>query len=331
MTDTVDSELVEKSRKIHKSSGKTFYLATKMFPERIRHQTYVLYAFFRKADEIVDTTEEVENQGEKLETFRQAALGNEQTDDPVLKAFNIVRKKEGIKDEDIDAFISAMEMDIDKDRYQDYGELSDYMDGSASAVGRMMTDIMCTNGDNQDVKHFATSLGEAYQMSNFIRDVREDIEDYGRIYIPIETIEENNASTDSIHNKDSTKRLKDALRYEMDRTEQLYIEGVQGIKYLPEDCQFAVLISAVLYSEHHRRIRNKNFEVFEDDMNISQLRKIRLLIRTRFEWYRNKNPEEVFHKVSCVGSQTDSSDKRFGTIRSLGSTVSSYLTFWTST
>lgn len=330
MTDTVDSELVEKSRKIHKSSGKTFYLATKMFPERIRHQTYVLYAFFRKADEIVDTTEEVKNQDKKLETFRQAALGNEQTDDPVLKAFNTVREKEGIKDEDIDAFISAMEMDIDKDRYKDYDELSQYMDGSASAVGRMMTDIMCTNGDNKGVKNFATSLGKAYQMSNFIRDVREDIEDYGRIYIPMETMERNNASVDCIHNKDSTEELKNSLRYEMERTEEFYLQGVQGIQYLPADCQFAVLVSAVLYSEHHRKIRNNNFEVFENDMNISRLRKIRLLIRTRFEWYRNKNPEEVFDKVSCVGSQNNGSDKRFGKIRSLGSTVSSYLTFWTS-
>lgn len=330
MTDTIDSELVEKSRKIHKSSGKTFYLATKMFPERIRHQTYVLYAFFRKADEIVDTTEEIKNQSEKLENFRQAALGNEQTDDAVLKAFNIVRQKEGIKDEDIDAFISAMKTDIHKDTYQDYGELSDYMDGSASAVGRMMTDIMCTNGDKKEIKKFATSLGEAYQMSNFIRDVREDIEDYGRIYIPMETIEESNASTDSIRERESTEELKNALRYEMERTEELYLDGIEGIKYLPEDCQFPVLVSAVLYSEHHRRIRNNNFEVFENDMNINRPRKIWLLIRTRFEWYRNKNPEEVFDRVSCVGSEDNTSGKRFSSIRSLASTVSSYLTFWTS-
>lgn len=323
MSTNVDPELVEKSRKIHRGSGKTFYLATRMFPKRIRHQTYVLYAFFRKADEIVDTTNPVDNQEEKLENFKKSATGVKESDDPVLQAFNIVRENEGLQEGDIEAFISSMKSDINKNRYQTFEELREYMDGSASAVGRMMTDIMGSRDREKSIKH-ATALGEAYQMTNFIRDVEEDIEDYGRIYIPIETLEDNGSSVDDIKNRNATEELKNALRYEMERTERLYSKGVEGIQYLPEDCQFAVLLSAVLYSEHHRKIRKNDFEVFDKNMDISNLRKIRLLVRCRIEWHRNKNPKEVFDKISCIGSSSGT-NRRFERLHSLASSVTSYL------
>jgi phytoene synthase len=323
MSTNVDPELVEKSRKIHKGSGKTFYLATRMFPKRVRHHTHVLYAFFRKADEIVDTTNPIDSQEEELEKFKKSATGVKESDDPVLQAFNIVRENEGLQDRDIEAFISSMKSDIDKNRYRTFKELREYMDGSASAVGRMMTDIMGSTDREKSVEH-ATALGEAYQMTNFMRDVEEDIEDYGRIYIPIETLENNGSSVDEIKNCDATEELKNALRHEMERTEKLYTKGVEGIQYLPEDCQFAVLLSSVLYSEHHRKIRKDDFEVFDKNMDVSNFRKIRLLVRCRIEWHRNKNPKEVFDKISCVGSPS-STGRRLEKLHSLASSVTSHL------
>ena len=86
-------DYVEESRKIHKNSGLTFYVATQAFPERIRHETYILYAFFRKADEVVDTTDPINDQEQKLEEFRKKALGEIESDDPVLSGFNKEKKR----------------------------------------------------------------------------------------------------------------------------------------------------------------------------------------------------------------------------------------------
>jgi phytoene synthase len=140
-----------------------------MLPKDIRHETYVLYAFFRKADEIVDTTDPDPNQDEKLESFKRQAKGLEETDDVVIESFNEVREEKDIAKGDIDSFINAMKMDIDKDEYEEFEEVREYMDGSAAAVGRMMTSIMSPEQEDKALPH-ATALGEAYQMTNFIRD-----------------------------------------------------------------------------------------------------------------------------------------------------------------
>ena len=140
----VEREQVTRSKAIQRRTGKTFHLATRVLPERVRHDTYVLYAFFRIADEVVDDAEGVsaEEQRERLESFREAALGRSETDEPVLSAFSELRERHDISESDVDVFIDAMLSDVTKDRYETYAEVEAYMDGSAAAVGRMMTAIM---------------------------------------------------------------------------------------------------------------------------------------------------------------------------------------------
>src|SRR6056297_1543544 len=140
----VEQTQVAQSKRIQRRTGKTFHVATRLLPKRIRHATYVLYGFFRIADEVVDAEETAPpaEQRAKLERLRRGALGEEPTDEPVLDAFAAVRAEHGIADEDVHSFVDAMESDIDTDRYETYDELETYMDGSAAAVGRMMTAIM---------------------------------------------------------------------------------------------------------------------------------------------------------------------------------------------
>jgi phytoene synthase len=178
----VDDTQLAESKSIHKTTGKTFYYATKLLPERVRQSTYVLYAFFRVADEVVDNPEgmSAEEQRHRLEDIRDTALGRQPTDDPVLSAFSEVRAAYDIPDEEVDVFIDAMLTDIEKSRYENYDELEAYMRGSASAVGVMMTLIMNCDDPDTAVPR-ARTLGEAFQLTNFIRDVGEDIVDRDRI------------------------------------------------------------------------------------------------------------------------------------------------------
>ena len=186
----VDDTQLAESKSIHRQTGKTFYFATRLLPERVRHPTYVLYAFFRVADEIDDDPGETspEEQRERLLEVREAALGRRPTDDPVLSAFSEVREEYDIPDHEVEVFIDAMLTDIERSRYETYEELETYMRGSAAAVGVMMTIIMETDDVETALPH-ARKLGEAFQLTNFVRDVHEDIVDRDRIYLPLETLE----------------------------------------------------------------------------------------------------------------------------------------------
>ena len=294
---------VARSKQIQRRTGKTFHVATRLLPKSIRHPTYVLYGFFRIADEVVDAEETPppDEQRAELNRLRDAALGEAAADDPVLDAFAAVRDEHGIPDEDVHAFVEAMASDIDTDRYETYEELEMYMDGSAAAVGRMMTAIMDLDEEAEaEALPHATKLGEAFQMTNFLRDVREDVVERDRIYLPLETLRRHGVSEAQILNLEFDAKVAAAMREEIARTERLYEEGVAGIKYLPEDCQLAVLLAAVLYADHHRLIRELGYDTVSTTPELSFPRKISLLIRTRWKWQWNKDPEAVFYEM-CHG------------------------------
>lgn len=295
----VGDEQIARSKEIQQRTGKTFHVATRLLPERIREATYVLYAFFRVADEVVDDPGEKTpaQQRAELDRIRAAALGEIATDDPVLAAFAEFCDAYEINPDDVDTFIDAMASDIDTDRYETYDELEAYMDGSASAVGRMMTAVMDPTDPERALPH-ATALGEAFQLTNFLRDVREDIIERDRIYLPQSTLDRHGVTDDQLMNFEMDANMAAVMEDELTRAEGLYQEGVAGIKYLPEDCQLAVLLAAVLYVDHHRLIRNREYDVLSETPQLTTARKLALLARTRWQWVWNKDPEAVFRNIT---------------------------------
>ncbi|WP_435068445.1 phytoene/squalene synthase family protein [Haloplanus sp. C73] len=307
----VSDDGVARGKSIQRRTGKTFHLATRLLPERVREPTYVLYAFFRVADEVVDDAEGVPpaEQRAELERLRAAALGEEPTDDPVLAAFADLRETHDIPDADVNTFVDAMLTDVSKDRYETFEELRAYMDGSAAAVGRMMTAVMDPEDPERALPH-ATALGEAFQLSNFLRDVREDIVERDRIYLPMETLAEYGVSEREIRDFEMSPAFEQAMERELRRTEALYHEGVAGIEALPEDCQFPVLVAAVLYADHHRLIRAREYDVLSATPQIGTARKLALVARTRWHWAWNRDPETVFRRVSAIPDRPEATTDR---------------------
>jgi len=303
MTDVNDSQR-ERGKEIHRETGQTFYYATRLLPERIREQTYVLYGFFRIADEVVDdgADRDPATQRARLEAVRAGALGESPSEEPVVEAFSEVREQSGIRDEEVDAFIDAMIADIDTDRYETYEDLESYMRGSAAAVGNMMTAIMDIEQPSQARSH-AVALGEAFQLTNFIRDVREDIDELGRVYLPLETLRTHGVTVDQLEQGEVTPEFRRAVQSELARAESRYRHAVRGIEYLPGDCQFAVLLSAVLYAEHHRLIRRQDFDVLSRRPSLSRSRKLWLVARTWWNWRRFGDPVAVFRRVSAIPTE----------------------------
>jgi len=296
----IDGPQLAESKAIHRRTGTTFYLATRLLPKRVRHATYVLYAFFRVADEIVDDPNgpPPDAQREQLDALRAAAFGGD-TDNSVLAAFSELRQRYEIPDSTVTEFVDAMATDITKDSYADHAELDEYMGGSAAAVGEMMTAVMQPD-DPETARPHARALGEAFQLTNFLRDVREDVVERDRIYLPRTVLAEHDVTEEQVRHFAMDRHFAGLMASELERTEGRYREGVAGIKYLPQDCQFPVLLAAVLYADHHRLIRERGYDVLSATPELTTARKLSLLARTRWHWVWNKDPETVFTKVSTI-------------------------------
>ncbi|MFB6296052.1 MAG: phytoene/squalene synthase family protein [Halobacteriales archaeon] len=294
------------SKAIQQRTGKTFHVATRLLPGRVREATYVLYAFFRVADEVVDDPEgkPPAEQRRELSRIRAAALGERETDDPVLAAFQSIKEQYDIADREVETFMDAMEMDVTTDRYESYADLEGYLRGSSVAVAYMMLAVMDPE-DTERARPHAKALGEAFQLTNFLRDVREDVIDYGRIYLPGSTLERHGVTEEQIESLRFDEDVAAAMREELRRTERLYRTGVEGIRHLPEDCRFAVLLAAVLYAEHHRLIRARGYDVLSERPTLTHRRRLLLAAKTWLQYKRLGDPVATFERVSAVPAEED--------------------------
>jgi phytoene synthase len=149
----------------------------------------------------------------------------------------------------------------------------------------------------------ARALAEAFQLTNFLRDVREDVTDYGRVYLPRSTLADHGVSVEQIAAHDPSDGFRDAMREEVRYTESRYREGVAGIRYLPDDCQFPVLLAAVLYAEHHRLLRALDYDVLSSRPSLGRLDYARVVARTWWHWRRSGDPETTFYRASAVSER----------------------------
>lgn len=289
------------TKRIQQRTGKNFHVATRVLPRRVRHGTYVLYAFFREADEIVDNPDPDPPavQQAALDRIETAVLGDEVPADPVLSAFQEVKERNAIEDREVEAFLDAMRMDVHRSRYETHEQLQSYLRGSSVAVGHMMTSLMDPD-DPETARPHAKALGEAFQITNFLRDVREDVLEYDRIYLPREALDQHGVDHQTVADLECSPAFADAMRAELERTEQLYDEGVAGIEYLPEDCQFGVLLAAVLYADHHRLIRRQGYDVLSEQPSLTTTRRVALAAATWWHWRWTRDPVQTFYSVSAV-------------------------------
>ena len=184
------------------------------------------------------------------------------------------------------AFIAAMIQDTTKDRYETYEELRQYMYGSAVVVGLMMTCVMCAKDDRfhdgssfrEEVLQKAGVLGEAFQMTNFLRDVGEDVRDRGRIYLPREDMRRFGVTEDMIRGGKVTEEFVALMQFEIARTEGLYADAQQGIQLLPKRAARGISIARTLYAAIIPKIVDARYDVFSSRAHISFLGKLRLAL-----------------------------------------------------
>ena len=299
-------------REFNKRHGTTYYWSTMVLPAVKRHHVHALYAFARYADDIVDEIPEgghgeipVERRALALAEFGDRFfhdLERGRSDDPVLKAVVHTVRAFDIDPDAFRRFLKSMTMDLTVESYETWDDLRGYMDGSAAVIGEMMLPILEPHDLVAATPH-ARDLGDAFQLTNFLRDVREDVIDYGRVYIPQETLARFDVSDEQIRSLEFSRGVAEAVRSELESTEWLYVEGVAGIRHLPREYQFAVVAASVMYADHHRLIRDADFDVVSRRPTLSRSRRAWLLARTWWHWRRYGDPVRTFLASSSIDTE----------------------------
>lgn len=248
----------------------------------MREAIYAAYAFARIPDEIVDDPDNRDQQKAiaELDHWRESwrqAMRCGGSDDPVLNAIAYTFTKHNIPIEDGEAFLASMFQDEEKSNYKNYEELEQYMYGSAGVIGLMVTRIV--GYSSEEAFPYAMKLGYAFQLTNFLRDIREDFDDLGRIYMPQDELDLYGLTRADIARHACNENFVRFMKFQIRRTRIMYSEVLPGIKMLNWQGRLAVRISFVLYREILAEIEKAEYNIYAVRARTSFSRKIVLSLK----------------------------------------------------
>ncbi|MEO6124383.1 MAG: phytoene/squalene synthase family protein [Ilumatobacteraceae bacterium] len=260
-------------RGLNRRFGTTYFWATYALPRVKRHHVWALYAFCRYADDIVDDLGDapVEQRRAALEAFEAtffADLERGHSDDIVLKAVVHTVKAFGHDPEMFHRFLRSMTMDLTIATYDTYDDLLVYMDGSAAVIGEMMLPIL--EPDSPLALPRARDLGNAFQLTNFVRDIEEDLQ-RGRMYIPQEDLARFGVD---LGRRVVDQNFIDLMKFEIERCRDLYRSADEGIVLLPGASARCVKAARTLYSQILDRIESSGYDVFNNRARVPTINKV---------------------------------------------------------
>ena len=277
---TTLKESYERCRQLNRRSGTTYYWAARLLPVVKRHHVHALYGFCRYADDIVDDLgpSPVATRAVALAELGDRFFGDLDaggSDDPVLKAVVHTVRAFDLDPDCFRRFLGSMTMDLTVTSYATFGDLLGYMDGSAAVIGELMLPILepC---DPAATGH-ARDLGIAFQLTNFCRDVAEDL-DRGRTYLPQEDLDRFGAR-DALGRRTVTPEWRALLRFEIDRIRGYYRSADLGIPMLPPVSARCIAGARSLYGGILDRIEAADYDVFGSRVRVPGWRKVAVAAR----------------------------------------------------
>ena len=231
------------SRLVTKKYSTSFSLAVKMLSPEIRTAIYNIYGFVRFADEIVDSFHAYDKEKliNKFEADYYEALEDGISLNPILNAFQKTVFQYQISDDLVQAFLKSMKADLHKTEYTTKEEYDSYIYGSADVVGLMCLRVF-VNGDTEkynELKDAAMRLGSAFQKVNFLRDLKDDIDNLNRSYFP-------NVDLRALNNESKNQIINEI-------EEDFEVAFKEGILKLPVEAKFGVYIAY----RYYRKLLNK--------------------------------------------------------------------------
>jgi len=281
-------------RSITRSAAKNFYYAFLVLPRPKRQALCAVYAFMRRCDDITDdATLPLHERQQKLvawlEAFHRTQSGFP-TDEPVLLALTDAQRRYNIRVDLLDQLAYGTEMDVEEDdallcetsapiltvRYKTFEDLRHYCYKVASVVG--LTCIRIFGYRDPAAEPLAERLGLAFQLTNIIRDIKEDAV-MGRVYLPEEDLDKFGISPGELASGSNLAKLRPLLAMEVQRAREYYRAADELIPLIDEDSQPALWVLATIYQRLLERIAQRQYDVFRGRVSLSVREKSGILAR----------------------------------------------------
>lgn len=257
------------SKRVTNNYSTSFSLGIKVLAKKFHNPIYAIYGFVRYADEIVDTfhnhDKEILLEEFKVETYK--AIEQKISLNPVLQSFQLVVNEYNIDRSLIEAFFHSMSMDLEHVDY-DNEKYEQYIYGSAEVVGLMCLYVFCDGNEDKyiELEYSAKKLGAAFQKVNFLRDIKSDFKERGRVYFPGIDLNNFDSSSKSEIEKDIKSDFDEALK---------------GIKKLPKGASIGVYLAYVYYLKLFSKIRSCPVnEILDRRVRVPDFVKLILLLKT---------------------------------------------------
>jgi phytoene synthase len=255
------------------ASGSSFYYAFLFLPPPRRAAITAFYAFCREVDDVVDEVTDPGIARTKLAWWHaevaQSFAGN--PTHPVMKALMPSVPAFGLQQEQLQSVIRGCEMDLDQTRYLDYANLQRYCHLVAGVVGEVSARIF---GQTQDATTaYAHKLGQAFQLTNIIRDVGEDAM-RGRIYLPVNELQQFDVKAHEVLQRKHSDRFVALMRFQAQRAHALYDEALALLPAQDRRAQKPGLMMASIYRTLLREIEAEDFQVLHQRISLTPVRKL---------------------------------------------------------
>jgi len=282
ITDPALRAAYRQCRELNARFGRTYFLATRLLPRGRRPAVHALYGFARYADEIVDDLADGAPVAERalridaLTAQMDAALAGEHAAHPVLAALADTAERYSIDHRHFTDFMTSMRMDIDVTTYATFDDLGVYVHGSASVIGLQMLPVLGTTVPREEAEGPASALGVAFQLTNFLRDVGEDL-DRGRVYLPADELAAFGVDRDLLLWCRSTRRpdprVRRALAHLVAHTRSVYREAEPGIGMLEPVSRACVACAFTLYRGILDEIEAADYHVLHRRVSVPRRRR----------------------------------------------------------
>jgi 15-cis-phytoene synthase len=283
ITDPVLRAAYRRCRELNAVHGRTYYLATRLLRPAQRPAIHALYGFARWADDIVDEVHDGRTADDRaaelsaVEHRLSEGLEAGRSEDPVVAALVHTANRYEIHHGYFRDFMTSMRMDLTVTEYATYADLERYVHGSAAVIGLQVLPVLGTRVPRAEAEPRAAALGVAFQLTNFLRDVGEDL-DRGRVYLPLDELAAYDVDRELLvwarANGRTDPRIRRALRHQVARTRAVYREAEPGVAMLARTSRPCVSTAFRLYGGILDLIEAADYDVLTRRVAVSKGRRL---------------------------------------------------------
>ncbi len=281
----IDSGFAQ-ARRITRKYARIFYFSSKFLSKAERDAAYAIYVVCRDSDEAVDNMKLSPKQ-EHLSRVKEniaAVYNGSSIKENTLLAFREAVNKFKIPQEYFYELIEGMQMDLDKNRYRNFQELYRYCYKVAGVIGLIMLKVF--GSKENEAEKYAVDLGVAMQLTNILRDIKEDWEK-GRIYLPQEEMQSYGVTEENIVRAKIDDNFKRLMKFQIQRARGYYISSLKGLEFIPSRrLRFVTLSMLKMYSAILDKIERGGFDVFSKRLYISGPRKLFIVLQNLFRVWK---------------------------------------------